>query len=412
MSASRARNRESGERRPVHLASWASEFARRERSPWRIHTLATERIERGEEIIVLSIGEPDFPTPDFIVEATVASLRQGRTGYAPPRGLESLREAIASATTEQIGSRIAPQRVTFFPGAQCALFATMLSIVEAGDEVIVFEPAYATYHGVLAAARATPVFLPLSSEKRFHPDIEDFQNAFTENTRAVILNTPHNPTGAVLSGEEIHSIAATCRTHGVWLVSDEVYASLTYGPPHVSALSAEGANEFVVALGSLSKSHAMTGFRHGWAIGPESLSEQLARLTEAMLFGCPPFVQDAGLAAIASGSAVVKEMRESYWLRGKSLLEELAGAPGVAASAPEGGMFVLADVRESGVTSEVFALRLLEEEHVAVTPTDGFGQSAAGHIRISLGADDGAIREAGGRICALAIRLAEEVGAD
>jgi arginine:pyruvate transaminase len=372
---------------------------------WRVHQLAAERVAAGRDVIVLSLGEPDFPPPAPAVEAAVAGLRTGRTHYTYARGEPAALAAIARRASGQAGRAVAEERVVFFPGSQAALFATMLCFVEEGDEVVLGEPAYSTYAGVLAATGAAPVYVPLRPEEGFHLRTEDVTAAITPRTRAILLNSPHNPSGAVAARDELEALGTMCRERGLWLVADEVYAALAWARPHTSVLVLERAEDFAVSLGSLSKSHAMTGFRFGWAVAPVELAARLERLLESMLFGSPPFVQDAGVAALADDRAAAS-MREAYERRARLFSEALAGVPRLAARRPEGGMFVLVDVRGSGLAGDDFALRLLEEENVAVTPVDGFGPSGAGHVRVSLGAEDERLAEAARRISRLAAGLA------
>ena len=387
------------------LSSLASRIAAIEGGSWRIHELAVQRRKAGHDVIVLSLGEPDFGPPWAAVEAAVRGVRGGRTHYTYARGERRVREAIARLASGQAGREVPPDRIVFFPGSQAALFAVMLCVAEPGDEVVVPEPAYSTYPGVVAATGAAWVGVPLVPERGFHLRVEDVAAAITSRTRAILVNSPHNPTGAVATREEMEGLATLCSEHGLWLVADEVYAALAYDRPHASVLALPRAEELVVSLGSLSKSHAMTGFRHGWAVAPIELANRLALLLESMLFGSPPFIQDAGVAALADES-IAASMREAYKRRAGLFVRSLAGAPGLAAHPPEGGMFVLVDVRGTGLSGEAFGLRLLEEEDVAVTPTDDFGTSGYGHVRVSLGADEALLAEAGRRIARLAGRSA------
>jgi arginine:pyruvate transaminase len=391
---------------PPRLSSLAGRIEEVAGGSWRVHRLARERVAAGRDVIVLSLGEPDFPPPDPAVEAAVSGLRAGRTRYTYARGEPAALEAVAHRASQQAGRPVATERVVFFPGSQAALFATMLCLVEEGDEVILGEPAYSTYPGVLAAAGATSVEVPLRPEDGFHLRVADLAAAITPRTRAVLLNSPHNPSGAVATADELEGAMALCREHGLWLVVDEVYASLTWARPHVSVLALDGAEELAVSLGSVSKSHAMTGFRFGWAVAPVELAARLERLLEAMLFGSPAFVQDAGAAALADGRTTAF-MQEAYERRARLFCAALEGSPGLLARTPEGGMFVLVDVRGTGLSGDDFALRLLEEADVAVTPVDGFGPSGTGHVRVSLGAEDALLAEAARRIARLASELAQ-----
>ena len=200
-----------------------------------------------------------------------------------------------------------------------------------GDEVVVPEPAYATYEGVIAAAGARMVHVPLPPERDFRLRVDDVAAALTPRTRAVLVNTPHNPTGAAMTAAELAELVALCAARDVWLVSDEVYGALTFARPHASALAAPGADGCVAVLSSLSKSHAMTGFRHGWAIVPAPLADAIDYLLQAMLFGSPPFVQDAGLAALAEGDAASAAMRDAYERRARVVVDALAATPAVRA---------------------------------------------------------------------------------
>ena len=372
---------------------------------WRVHERAVARLRAGEDVIVLSLGDPDFATPDPILDAAVASLRGGRTHYTAARGEHELLAAIAERTARQTGVAIGVERVVFLPGAQAALYGVVACVAGEGDEVIVPEPAYATYEGVVAAAGARMVHAPLRPERDFHLLAADVEAAITPRTRAVLINTPQNPTGAAMTAAELAELVALCAERDLWLISDEVYGALTFARPHASALAAPGAEERVAVVSSLSKSHAMTGFRHGWAIAPAKLADALDWLLQSMLFGSPPFVQDAGLAALAEGDAASAAMRDAYERRARVVVDALATAPGVRVRMPEAGMFVLADIRETGLDGPTFADRLLDEEAVSLLPVDPFGPSGRGHVRIGLAASEETLREACGRIDRLARRL-------
>jgi arginine:pyruvate transaminase len=367
---------------------------------WLVHRVARERVAAGRDVIVLSLGEPDVATPEPIVDAAASALRAGRTRYTRARGEPALLDAIAALATRWAGRPVEPDRIAFLPGSQAALFATMLCLVGEGDEVVVPEPAYSTYAGVVAATGATRVEVALRPEEGFHPRLRDVEAAIGNRTRAILLTSPHNPTGAVLAREELDTVAALCRDRDLWLVADEVYGELSYARPHTSVLALDGAERFCVSLGSLSKSHSMTGFRCGWAAAPVDLAARIERLLESMLFGSPPFVQDAAVAALADGSAA-DAMRDAYERRARRFCELLADVPSLTAHPPEGGMFVLLDVRATGLSGKDFAFRLLEEQDVAVTPIDNFGPSGAGHVRVSLGAPDERLEEAARRIARL-----------
>jgi arginine:pyruvate transaminase len=389
----------------VRLSPLSRRLARDNNNAWRVHGLASRRRARGDDIIMLTIGDPDFETPPVVVDAAVASMRRGRTHYAFSQGDLPLLEAIAERASGWAGRPVDPRRVVFFPGAQAALFSVCSCILGEGDEVIVPEPYYATYPGVFAGCGATPVHVPLRPESGFQLAVAEVEAALTERTRAIVLTTPHNPTGACLPAETLAGLGALCREHDLWLVSDEVYASLTFGGrPHASVLAVAGAEERAVGISSLSKSHAMTGWRSGWAVVPDELARHLVLLLDSMLFGSPPFVMDAALTALREADADTARMRAAYESRA-AVVASLDGRAGLRCHMPEGGMFIMLDVRACGLPAGEFAERLLEQEDVSVLPTEGFGPSGRGHVRISLAADEERLAEGCERIARFAASL-------
>ena len=372
---------------------------------WAVHDLAMRRRERGEDVIVLSIGESDIGTPPEIVDAAVGALRAGRTLYMPQPGTDALRRAVATHIGALSQIEIAPERVVFFPGAQAALYAVCQCILDAGDEVIVPEPSYVTYEAVIGTTGARIVNVPLPPERAFHLDPSDVARAVTGRTRAVLLTSPHNPTGAVMTRDELEAVAAICRAHDLWLVCDEVYAELTFGVEHVGVLSLPGTADRVVSVSSLSKSHSMTGWRAGWAVGPVELAEHLEYLALCMLYGSPGFVQDAAQFALETPLDEVRALHELYRSRAEAIIDELSRLGPVHPRMPEGGMFLLLDIRATGLSGDAFARILLDEEDVSVLPAEGFGPSAAGHVRICVTTDEERLREACRRIARCADRL-------
>jgi arginine:pyruvate transaminase len=272
--------------------------------------------------------------------------------------------------------------------------------------VIAPEPIYNTYEAVIGVSGARLVTVPLCADRGFHPDLDAIARAVTPRTRVIWINSPHNPTGAVFTAEEIAGIADLCRNRDLWLVSDEVYEDLAFTRPHVSPWSLPGMAERTVVVSSLSKSHAMPGFRFGWIIGPAPLSGHLFDLLLCMTYGSPAFIQDGVLAALESELSDAFALRRAYRRRATMLSQILQDAPNCRVTPPEGGMFVLLDIRDTGLGSEDFAQALLEQENVAVLPCDGFGSSGVGHLRISLTAAEPRLAEAGRRIVRCARSLA------
>lgn len=381
-------------------------------SAWAIHMDALRQRESGRDVILLTVGDPDQAPPEPVISAAVDALRRRRTGYAPIVGYPEVRRAIAARVERRTGRPCSAENVIVVPGAQAGLFCALQCLAGSGDEVIVPEPMYATYEAVTRASGASLVNVALRPERGFHPSLAALARAITPRTRVIWINSPHNPTGAVLDRAEVEAIAQLCRRHDLWLVSDEVYEDLAFARPHVSPRSLPDMADCTVVVSSLSKSHAIPGFRLGWIVAPEALARHLFNLLLCMLYGGPPFIQDGALAALTRELPEAAALREDYRRRAALLAGILAEAPNCHATLPEGGMFVLLDVRATGLGSEAFARTLLEREGVAVLPCDGFGPSAVGHLRIALSAADATLEEAGRRIARLARALAPaEAGA-
>jgi arginine:pyruvate transaminase len=392
----------------VKYSTLTGRVAGRGAGAWSVHRRALELREAGHDVIALTVGDPDQAPPEILVETTVAALRAHRTGYARMIGTPELREAIAARHAARTGQPCGAANVTVVPGAQGGLYCALQCLAGSGDEVVVPEPVYATYEAVIGASGATMVTVPLVPERGFHPDLDALAAAITSRTKIVWINSPHNPTGAVFTAGEISAIAELCRRHDLWLVSDEVYEDLAFARPHVSPRSLPGMAERTVVVCSLSKSHAAPGFRLGWVIGPPELQEHLFNLLLCMTYGSPGFIQEGALAVLRGEAAEVAALREDYRRRAAAMSALLTAAPKCRVVPPEGGMFVLLDVRGTGLGSSEFALGLLEAEHVAVLPCDGFGPSAAGHLRIALSAPDARLEDAGERIVRYAQRLAQQ----
>ncbi|MBC3376501.1 aminotransferase class I/II-fold pyridoxal phosphate-dependent enzyme [Pseudomonas sp. SWRI92] len=354
---------------------------------WQIHDRALAMREQGREVLLLSVGDPDFDTPPAIVEAAVASLRAGDTHYSDTRGLHSLRASIARRHQQRCGQPVGAEHVTVLPGAQCAVYAVAQCLLNPGDEVIVAEPMYVTYEAVFGACGATVVPVPVSPENAFRVQPADVARLITPRTRAMLLNSPNNPSGASLPLPTWQALAQLCIDHDLWLISDEVYSDLLYEGEHISPAGLPGMAERTVTINSLSKSHAMTGWRVGWAIGPEPLAEHLSNLSLCMLFGLPDFVQRAAQVALEQDLPEVARMRDEYRQRRDLVCAMLDDCPGLKPVRPDGGMFVMVDVRQTGLDAQAFAERLLDGYGVSVLAGEAFGPSAAGHIRIGLVVD-------------------------
>ena len=303
---------------------------------WELHNRATRDFAEGRDVIVVSAGDPDFDTPAPIVDSLVASLKQGRTHYTPAPGEPELRQAVAAHHQRTTGQEVGAEQVVIVPGTQCGLFTSLQCAVGPGDEVIVPDPMYATYAATVGASGAQLVPVITHPSRNFHLDPADIAAAITPRTRALLLNTPNNPTGAVLSRDELLALTALCQEHDLWLISDEVYATLAYSGPHISPCSLPGMAERCITLNSLSKSHAMTGWRMGWVVGPPTFAQHMDNLTQCLLYGCPPFIQDAAVQALSQDFEELDEMQQTFLRRRDVVLERLAQLPELSCHTPEG----------------------------------------------------------------------------
>jgi arginine:pyruvate transaminase len=364
-----------------------SQLSRRLDTPagavWDIHDEAVTRQRAGEDIILLSVGDPDFPTPGYITEHTVAAINRGRTHYSPPAGEFVLREAIAELETRITGRPFAPEQFVIFPGASSALYAVFSAILDPEDEVIVPEPMYAAYTSMFAAIGATIVSIPLKPPQ-FELDVDAAFAAVTERTRAVLVNTPGNPCGNLIGETTLRALAEGCRARDLWLVSDEVYSLITFDAPHWSLLRYDGDPSNLVVIDGLSKSHAMSGWRIGWAAAPPELTAGLIRFSSAALFGVSQFVQDGAAYALANDSEDVERMRQEYERRRDYAVTRLDAMDNLGYFRPRGGMFIMVDAGKICNEGEIFARMLLDEAGLSTIPGRGFGPSAATYVRVSL----------------------------
>jgi len=392
----------------VRFSPLVDRIAGEETGAWHVHAEGVRSREAGHEVIFLTVGDPDQAAPAPVLDATIEALRRNRTGYSPIIGYPQVRTAVAERMQRRTGQPCSADNVVLTPGTQGGLFCAVNCLAGPGDEVILPEPIYGPYAGVIGASGARMVNVPLRAEKGFHPDLDSLARAVTPRTRVIWINSPHNPTGAVFTADEVAGVAALCREHDLWLLSDEVYEDLAFARPHTSPWSLPGMAERTIVASSLSKSHAMAGFRFGWVIGPPALSRHLFDFLLCMYFGGPAFIQDGAMAALGSELPEVTALRKTYRYRALLLSGILADAPNCRAIPPEGGMFVLFDVRGTGLGAQDFARQLLLGEDVALLPCDGFGPSAVGYLRIALTAPEPRLEEAGRRIVRFAQGLAKK----
>jgi arginine:pyruvate transaminase len=388
----------------MRYASITSRLADLGSGKWSLHIRARQLKASGANVIELTIGEPDLPPDRALLDECQSAMNAGRYRYSNGRG----EPVVVAALAEKYRRRradVTTENVLCFPGTQTALFAVMLGLAEAGDGVLVGDPLYATYEGVIRATGAHPVFVPLRPESGFHMQAEDLERAVTPECRVLLLNTPHNPTGAVLTAQEIAAIGEVARRHDLWIVCDEVYEEVVFDAAFASPFDNPDLAERAVVVSSISKSHAAPGFRSGWAVGPAEFTRRLLPVSETMLFGQQPFIADMTAYALTHEIDTARQMREAYGRRARRIVDGLAHVPGVVVLPPEAGMFALIDVTGTGLSGEAFAWALLEEEGVAVMPGSSFGRQAEDFLRVSLTVPDAQIDEACRRIAALAERL-------
>lgn len=369
---------------------------------WAVGDEAYARMRNGQDIIHLGVGDPDLDTPANIRHALVEALESGKTHYSPLAGEPALREEIAAHARNLYGGDVAASQVAVMSGAQGALFSVFLTLAGPGDEVIVLEPSYATYPAVVQAGGAKMVPVVLDKESGYQLDLTKIEAGMTDKTVAILVNSPGNPSGAVFRQNDLNDLARLCQDRGIWMVSDEVYWSLCYDGAHASAYRQMETRDRVIVVNSLSKSHAMTGWRIGWAIAPPNIIEALTDLAQPQYFGINQFVQEAAITALKDLAAPGRVF-EVFKARRDAFAAALGKSEVLSFSAPQGGMFLLIDVARTGLDGKAFAEGLLDAENVAVVPGFGFGAAMANTVRVGFLSDIDVLEEAAKRI----IRFAE-----
>jgi len=360
--------------------------------------------QHGVRVLDFTVGEPDQPTPRHVVDAGKAAIDAGRTKYAPASGVPELRAAVAHRYREDFRVAFAPEEVTVAVGGKQALALLYQAILDRGSEIVVPIPAWPTFAEAAHVVGATPVFVPLAGRDGFHVTARAVAEAVTPKTRAVVVNSPSNPTGAVVEPEELLRLARLARRHGFWLVYDDTYAHLVFrpgGPPALQEVK-DAADGHLVVVGTMSKTYCMTGWRVGWVVGPKALAEACTALNSHSVQGPATFSQIAAAEALTAPQDVVRQMAAEYRRRRDLVHPALAAIPGVTCGKPEGGFYVFPDVSRC-LSREVpdtvaLAAKLLAEESVAVVPGEGF--HAPGFFRLSLAAAFQDLQEGARRIAA------------
>ncbi|MBA2617857.1 MAG: pyridoxal phosphate-dependent aminotransferase [Rubrobacter sp.] len=341
---------------------------------------------RGQDIIHLEIGEPDFDTADHIVEAGCQALRSGETHYTPTAGIPELREAIAADVAKSRGIDVDPAQVVVTPGGKPIMFFAILALVEEGDEVLMPNPAFPIYESMVDFVGGTPVFVPLRQENGFRFDLDEFRAGLSEKTRLVILNSPANPTGGVFTREDIRGIAEILHERpDVTVLSDEIYARLLYSGSFASIASEPGfgPDGRTIILDGFSKTYAMTGWRLGYGVMPETLAEQVTKLQVNSNSCTAAATQHAGLAALHGPQDAVDRMLEEFRARRDLIVAGLNDLPGVECISPQGAFYAFPKVSGTGYSAGELADLLLEEAGVACLSGTAFGRHGEGHLRFS-----------------------------
>lgn len=339
--------------------------------------------KQGKEIIYLQIGEPDFPTPEHIVEAGIKALRRGQTHYSPSAGIMPLREAIAEEVHIRRSVMPNPQQVIVTPGAKPIMYFVLTACIEAGDEVIYPNPGFPIYESVINFVGGKAVPLPLIEDKDFRFDPDQFRSLVNERTRMVIINSPANPTGGILTRGDIEVIAEVAQKHGLLVLSDEVYKNILYEGNHESIYSIPNMTEHVVLLDGFSKTYAMTGWRIGWGVMPIPLAKKVERLMINSNSCTATFTQYAAIEALTGPHTAADEMVEKFRNRRDFIVNKLNDIPGVSCRLPKGAFYAFANVKETTNNSQELEEFLLYEAGVAVLAGRAFGEYGEGYIRFS-----------------------------
>ncbi len=347
-------------------------------------TRALEMEREGREILHLELGQPDFRTPNHVAQAGVAAIEEGLTRYTPPAGLARFRELIAADAGKRRGVTLTPDRIVVGPGSKPGLFFPTLALVAPGDEVIYPDPGFPTYHAMIRVAGGTPVPVTLREENQFSFDLDVFDSKISGRTKLIILNSPANPTGGVISLEDLMHIAKQAQKYNAWILADEIYSRLVYdgmeSAPSIASI--DGMLERTVIADGFSKAYAMTGWRLGYMIAPPALAERLELLITHSVGCSAMFTQYAGMEAITGPQDFVREMVAEYQKRRDRMVELVNAIPGVHAQKPQGAFYVFPNVKAYGFPSKEIQARLLDEEGVAVLAGTDFGPAGDGYIRL------------------------------
>ena len=340
-------------------------------------------VSEMEDVISLGVGEPDFDTPWHIRDEGIYTLEKGRTFYTSNAGLKELRVAIAEYLRRRFEVSYDPlHEILVTVGGSEGIDVALRAMLDPGDEVLIPEPCYVSYVPCVVLADGVPVTIELKEENQFRLTKEELLAAITDKTKILVMPFPNNPTGGVMRREDLEEIAQVCIEKDIYVLSDEIYSELTYGADHVSIASLPGMKERTLLINGFSKSYAMTGWRLGYICGPQVIVEQMTKIHQFAIMCAPTNSQYAAVEALRHGDADVAQMRTAYDQRRRYLMHAFKEM-GLSCFEPFGAFYVFPCIKEFGMSSDEFATRLLEEEHVAVVPGSAFGACGEGFVRIS-----------------------------
>ena len=338
---------------------------------------------QGKDIIHLEIGQPDFSTPMNVCEAAFKAMKDGHTGYCPSAGIPEFREVVAQHISETRGVEIHPDEVTVTPGAKPIIFFTILALIDEGDEVIYPEPGFPVYESVIDFIGGKAVPLALREEVNFRFRIEDLVDAITERTKLLILNSPQNPTGGILTAEDIAAIAELAQEHNFYILTDEVYSRLLYEGTHQSIMSLPGMKDQTILIEGHSKTYAMTGWRLGYGVAPRPIADKITQLTINSNSCTATFTQIAGIEALTGPQTFVTQMVTEFRKRRDAIVEGLNAIDGISCIKPLGSFYVFPNVTKLPLSCETLADYLMDEAGVALLPGTAFGKYGDGYLRLS-----------------------------
>lgn len=360
---------------------------------WDVFYRARQMVADGVDVTELTIGEHDIRTDPVILNAMYDAAMAGQTGYATVPGIEALRDAIAARAEARSGVKTRRENVVITPGGQAALFAAHHAVCDEGDIALYCDPYYATYPGTLRGVGARPRAIATRPDAAFQPSYQDILAA-SEGARSLLINTPNNPTGVVYDTATVEGVARACQEAELWCISDEVYDTQIWQGAHLSPRQIAGMQDRCLVIGSMSKSHAMTGSRVGWVIGPAEVIAHITNLATHTTYGVPGYIQQAAVFALQQGAPLEDQVAAPFRRR-REIAKTLLAGQNIVHLVPSGGaMYLMLDIRGTGLSGEEFANQLLDAHRIAVMPGESFGQAATGHIRVAMTVADDAFAAA------------------